>query len=52
MTAYLATTPGGIESVAIVALGTEADAPLVLAAQILRLLAVVFVGSLLGKWWS
>jgi uncharacterized protein len=52
MTAYLATTPGGIESVAIVALGTEADAPLVLAVQMLRLLAVVFAGSLLGRWWS
>ncbi len=52
MTAYLATTPGGIESVAIVALGTEADAPLVLAVQMLRLLAVVFAGSLLGRWLS
>ena len=52
MTAYLATTPGGIESVAIVALGTGADAPLVLAVQMLRLLAVVFVGSLLGRWLS
>ena len=52
MTAYLATTPGGIESVAIVALGTGADAPLVLAVQMLRLLAVVFAGSLLGRWWS
>ena len=52
MTAYLATTPGGIESVAVVALGTGADAPLVLAIQMLRLLAVVFAGSLLGRWWS
>jgi uncharacterized protein len=52
ITAYLATTPGGIESVAIVALGTGADAPLVLAVQMLRLLAVVFAGSLLGRWWS
>jgi membrane AbrB-like protein len=52
MTAYLATTPGGIESVAIVALGTGADAPLVLAVQMLRLLAVVFAGSLLGRSWS
>jgi membrane AbrB-like protein len=51
-TAYLATTPGGIDSVAIVALGTGADAPLVLAVQMLRLLAVVFAGSLLGRWWS
>ena len=52
MTAYLATTPGGIDSVAIVALGTGADAPLVLAVQMLRLLAVVFAGSLLARWWS
>ena len=52
MTAYLATTPGGIDSVAIVALGSGADAPLVLAVQMLRLLAVVFAGSLLGMWSS
>ena len=49
MTAYLATTPGGIDSVAIVALGSGADAPLVLAVQTLRLLAVVFAGALLGR---
>jgi len=52
ITAYLATTPGGIDSVAIVALGSGADAPLVLAVQMLRLLAVVFAGSLLGRWSS
>ena len=52
MTAYLATTPGGIDSVAIVALGSGANAPLVLAVQMLRLIAVVFAGALLGRWWS
>ena len=52
MTAYLATTPGGIDSVAIMALGSGADAPLVLAIQMLRLFAVVLAGSLLGRWWS
>jgi len=52
MTAYLATTPGGIDSVAIMALGSGADAPLVLAVQMLRLFAVVLVGSVLGRWWS
>jgi membrane AbrB-like protein len=52
MTAYLATTPGGIDSVAIMALGCGADAPLVLAVQMLRLLAVILAGSLLGRWWS
>jgi uncharacterized membrane protein AbrB (regulator of aidB expression) len=34
------------------ALGSGADAPLVLAVQMLRLFAVVFAGSLLGRWWS
>lgn len=52
LTAYLATTPGGIDSVAIMALGTGADAPLVLAIQMLRLIAVVIAGALLGQWWS
>ena len=52
ITAYLATTPGGMDSVAIVALGSGADAPLVLAVQMLRLLAVVLAGALLGRLWS
>ncbi len=52
VTAYLATTPGGIDSVAIVALGSGADAPLVLAVQMLRLLAVIAAGSFLGWLWS
>jgi uncharacterized protein len=52
ITAYLATTPGGIDSVAIVALGSGADAPLVLAIQMLRLLAVIVAGSFLGWLWS
>jgi uncharacterized protein len=52
ITGYLATTPGGIDSVAIVALGSGADAPLVLAVQMLRLLAVVLAGALLGRLWS
>ena len=52
LTAYLATTPGGIDSVAIMALGSGASAPLVLAVQTLRLFAVVLAGALLGRWWS
>ncbi|MEW6637745.1 MAG: AbrB family transcriptional regulator [Actinomycetota bacterium] len=52
LTAYLATTPGGIDSVAIMALGSGADAPLVLAIQTLRLLAVVMAGAFLDRWWS
>jgi uncharacterized membrane protein AbrB (regulator of aidB expression) len=34
------------------ALGSGASAPLVLAIQMLRLFAVVLVGSLVGRWWS
>jgi membrane AbrB-like protein len=52
LTAYLATTPGGIDSVAVIALESGADAPLVLAVQMLRLFAVILAGSLLGRWWS
>ena len=52
LTAYLATTPGGIDSVAIMALGSGASAPLVLAVQMLRLFAVVLAGSLVGRRWS
>jgi membrane AbrB-like protein len=52
LTAYLATTPGGIDSVAIMALGSGADAPLVLAVQMLRLFAVILAGALLGRLWS
>lgn len=52
LTAYLATTPGGIDSVAIMAVGSGADASLVLAVQVLRLFAVVLVGALLGRLWT
>ena len=51
LTAYLATTPGGIDSVAIIALGSGANASLVLAVQMLRLFAVVLAGPILVRWW-
>ena len=49
LTAYLATTPGGIDSVAVMALGSGADAPLVLAVQMLRLFAVILAAARLGR---
>ena len=52
LTSYLATTPGGIDSVAVVAVGSGADASLVLAVQMLRLFAVVLAGALLGRLWA
>lgn len=52
LTAFLATTPGGIDSVAIMAVGSGADASLVLAVQMMRLFAVVLASALLGRLWS
>lgn len=52
LTAFLATTPGGIDSVAIMAVGSGADASLVLAVQTMRLLAVLLASALLGRRWS
>lgn len=50
MTAYLATTPGGLDSVPIIALdaGTK-NLPLVLTAQTIRVFAVVATGPVLAK---
>ncbi len=50
LSAYLATTPGGIDAATIAALDTGANTPLVLAVQLLRLLAAVLVGPPLVRW--
>ena len=50
LTAYLATTPGGIDSVAITAIDSGADASLVLALQMLRLFAVLLTAPLLARY--
>ena len=52
LTAYLATSPGGLDSVAIIAAGSNADAAFVLALQTLRLLVVVVIGPLVAKFLS
>lgn len=48
-TAYLATTPGGFDSVAIIALSGGVDVPVVLAAQVVRLFMVVLLGTHLAR---
>ena len=50
MTAYLATTPGGLDSVPVIALdaGTR-NLPLILTAQTIRVFAVVATGPFLAK---
>jgi membrane AbrB-like protein len=52
LTAYLATSPGGLDSVAIIAVGSHADVSFVLAVQTLRLLVVLITGPLVAKWIS
>ncbi len=50
LTAFLATSPGGLDSVAIIAVSTNADVSFVLAVQTLRLFVVLVTGPLLAKW--
>ena len=49
LTAVLATSPGGLDSVAIIAVGSKADVSFVLAVQTLRLFVVLLTGPLLAK---
>ncbi len=49
LTAFLATSPGGLDSVAIIAVGSHADVPFVLAIQTLRLFLIILVGPPLAR---
>ena len=49
LTAYLATSPGGLDTIAIIAVGSTADVPFVLAMQTLRLILVVVTGPPLAR---
>jgi membrane AbrB-like protein len=46
---YLATSPGGLDAMAIIAIDTQADVGLVLAMQTLRLFGVVIMGAYLAR---
>ena len=48
--AYLATTPGGLYAVLAVALGTDANAGFILAAQGLRLIVMVALAPVVVRW--
>ncbi|BAU92141.1 transport protein [Methylorubrum populi] len=50
LTAFLATSPGGLDSVAIIAVGSKADVSFVLAVQTLRLFVVLATGPILARW--
>jgi len=50
LTAYLATSPGGLDSVAIIAASSHVDLPFVMALQTIRFLAVVIAGPPLARF--
>jgi len=50
LTAYLATSPGGADSVAIIAASTKVDVPFVLAMQITRFAIVILTGPALARF--
>lgn len=49
LTAYLATSPGGVDSVAIIATSAKADMPFVMAMQTARFLVVLMIGPGLAR---
>ena len=50
LTAYLATSPGGVDSAAIIAASSKVDMSFVMAMQSVRLLIVIFIGPALSRW--
>jgi membrane AbrB-like protein len=50
LSAYLATTPGGIDAVTVAALDTGANTALILPVQMIRLVVMVLAGPLLVRW--
>jgi membrane AbrB-like protein len=50
MTAYLAMSPGGADSVAIIASSTHVDVPFVMSMQVARFVAVLLIGPALARY--
>jgi membrane AbrB-like protein len=50
LTAYLATSPGGLDSVAIIAASTRVDVPFVMALQTVRFVLILLVGPALSRF--
>jgi membrane AbrB-like protein len=49
LTAFLATTPGGIDSIAIIAIGSNVDVAFVMALQAMRVFLVILTGAPLAR---
>jgi hypothetical protein len=52
MTAYLATSPGGLDTVAIIAAGSRVDMSFVMAMQTLRLFTILLTGPAMARFIS
>jgi membrane AbrB-like protein len=52
LTAYLATSPGGIDTVAIIAAGSHADIGFVMTMQSLRLISILLFGPAMARFVS
>jgi membrane AbrB-like protein len=50
VTAFLATSPGGMDSVAIIAASSRVNIPFVMALQAVRLVAVLLMGPTLARF--
>ena len=50
LTAYLATSPGGLDSVAIIAASTRVDVPFVMALQTVRFMLILLLGPALSRF--
>jgi membrane AbrB-like protein len=52
LTAYLATSPGGVDSVAIIAAGSNVNLPFVMAMQTARFLVILLIGPSLARFMT
>ncbi|WP_054007322.1 AbrB family transcriptional regulator [Cypionkella psychrotolerans] len=52
LTAYLATSPGGMDSVAIIAASTPVDVAFVMTMHMARFLLILLLGPILARWLS
>ena len=50
LTAYLATSPGGMDSVAIIAASSHVDVPFVITLQMVRFLTIVVLGPPIARF--
>ena len=50
LTAYLATSPGGVDAAVIIAASAKVDLPFIVSLQVVRLLTVIALGPHAARW--